>query len=243
MERPILILKAGSTVPAVREKVGDFDDWFKRGIGAPERRFVVVDVQAGERPGAPSDYAGLVITGSPSSMTVDEPWYADGLAFLRRAVEIDLPTLAVCFGHQMLAVALGGRVEPNPGGREIGTVQVELTDAGSKDPLFAGLPGVVTVQATHEDAVTELPAGAVLLAGNELCPVQAFAIGRSVRAVQWHPEFSLRVIRGYIEARAQVIEAEGIDPEALWVRADETDSGARILENFGRSFVPGGAGR
>ena len=237
MQRPILIIKAGTTVPSVRERHGDFEEWFMRDIGPSADQFVVVDVHAGERPGAAADYAGVIVTGSSSSMTAEESWYADGLELLRRAVALDLPTLGVCFGHQMLAVALGGRVEKNPKGREIGTVQVELTDAGAADPLFAGLPRAVTVQATHQDAVTELPPGATLLAGNERCPVQAFAIGQSVRAVQWHPEFSRPVIRGYIEARAQLLESEGLDPEALWVRADDTDSGPHILGNFRRSFL------
>ena len=231
------MIKAGTTVPAVRERHGDFERWFIAGIGPSPERFVVVDVPGGGRLGAPSDYAGVVVTGSSSSMTAPEPWTDAVLDFLRRAVDADLPTLGVCFGHQLLAVALGGRVEKNPKGREVGTVEVALTQAGSDDPLFAGLPQAVEVQATHQDVVTELPAGAVLLASNELCENQAFAVGRSVRTVQWHPEFSLEVLRGYIEGRASILESEGIDPEALWVRARHTDSGARILQNFRRAYL------
>lgn len=235
--RPILVLKAGSTLPEVRERHGDFERWFIDAIGPSPERFAVVDVTQGGRLGAPAEYAAAIVTGSPSSMTAPEPWFDDAIAFLRRAVDADLPTLGVCFGHQMLAVALGGRVEKNPNGREIGTVQVELTDAGVADPLFAELPRVVTVQATHSDAVTELPPGAVLLASNERCPVQAFAVGRRVRTVQWHPEFSTRVIRGYIEGRKDVLEAEGLDPEALWIKATDADSGPRILRNFDQHYV------
>jgi GMP synthase (glutamine-hydrolysing) len=241
--RPILVLKAGTTLPAARERHGDFERWFVDAIGSSADRFLVVDVPQGGRLGAPADYAAAIVTGSSSSMTAPEPWFGDAIDFLRRAVEVDLPTLGVCFGHQMLAVALGGRVEKNPNGREIGTVQVELTDAGAADPLFAGLPRVVTVQATHTDAVTELPAGAVLLASNERCPVQAFAVGRRVRTVQWHPEFTTSVIRGYIEGRKEILESEGFDPEALWVRASDTDSGPRILRNFDERFVGPPEGR
>jgi len=240
--RPILILKAGTTLPAVREKHGDFERWFIDAIGPSAERFAVVDPRAGGRLGAPGDYAGAIVTGSSSSMTAPEPWFEGAIDFLRRAVDADLPTLGVCFGHQMLAVALGGRVEKNPNGREIGTVPIELTDAGAADPLFDGLPRAFTVQATHTDAVTELPAGAVLLASNERCSVQAFAVGRRVRTVQWHPEFTTSVVRGYIEGRKDLIEAEGLDPEALWVRATDTDSGRRILRNFDQRFVvPGEA--
>lgn len=235
--RPILILKAGTTLPAVRAQHGDFESWFVKAIGPSPERFAVVDMQSGGKLGAPSDYAGAIVTGSSSSMTVDEPWYGDAMDFLRRAVDADLPTLGVCFGHQMLAVALGGRVEKNPLGREIGTVKVELTDAGARDAIFAGLPRTLTVQATHTDAVTELPKGAVLLASNERCPVQAFAIGERIRTVQWHPEFTASVVRGYIEGRKEMIAAEGMDPDAIRAGTAETDSGARILRNFDERFV------
>lgn len=238
--RPILIVKAGSTLPAVRERHGDFERWFIDAIGPASDRFVVADMQAGGHLGAPSDYSGVVVTGSSSSMTSPEPWYPEAIDFLKAAVDADLPTLGVCFGHQMLAVALGGRVEKNPRGREIGTVRVELTDAGAADPLFAGLPRVVEVQATHTDAVTELPAGAVLLASNERCSVQAFAIGSRIRTVQWHPEFSATVIRGYVDGRAPLIREEGMDPDAIRAAVADTDSGPRILRNFDERFVEGG---
>jgi GMP synthase (glutamine-hydrolysing) len=235
---PLLILKTGDTLPAVSERHGDFERWFIETLGTPER-FRVVDLPRGALPGDPGDFSGIVITGSPSSMTVPEDWYETGLDFLRRALAADVPMLGVCFGHQMLAVATGGRVERNPRGREIGTVEVELSAEGTRDPLFAGLGPRFAVNATHVDAVTELPPGAVLLAGNEACPVQAFALGPCVRAVQWHPEFGRDIIRGYIESRAALLREEGSVPERLLQVAADTPSGARILRNFELRFVHG----
>lgn len=237
VSRPVLILKTGTTLPAVRERHGDFERWFIDGLGLEPSRFRVVDLPRGEDPGGHEECAGVVITGSPLSMTVPEPWFGRGLAFLKSAADAGLPILGVCFGHQMLAAAFGGRVAKNPLGREIGTVEVTLTAAGARDPLFDGLGPKLSVNATHQDAVVELPVGAVLLASNDRCPIQAFSIGANVRAVQWHPEIGRDVMRGYIEGRAEILTSEGLDPDALVARASETPSGARIFANFVRHFV------
>ncbi|MBI2893623.1 MAG: glutamine amidotransferase [Deltaproteobacteria bacterium] len=240
MSRPVLILKTGSTLPAVRERHGDFDWWFIEPLQADGRepaRFRVIDLPAGADPGAPDACAGVVITGSPLSMTVPEPWFDRAMEFLRSAADAGAPILGVCFGHQMLAAAFGGRVEQNPRGREIGTVEVSLTAAGAADGLFEGLGQRFSVNATHVDAVVELPPGAVVLATNDRCPVQAYSLGDRIRAVQWHPEIGREVIRGYIAGRSEILKREGFDPEDLLARASDTPSGGRILRNFDRRFV------
>jgi GMP synthase (glutamine-hydrolysing) len=105
------------------------------------------------------------------------------------------------------------------------------------DPLFAGLPRVLTVSATHVDAVARLPEGAKVLATTPLDPVAAFAVGASVRCVQFHPEIDGDVMRGYIRARAHLIAGEGGDPEALLARVSDETHGSAILRNFVRGFV------
>jgi GMP synthase (glutamine-hydrolysing) len=121
-------------------------------------------------------------------------------------------------------------VAPSPRGREIGTVRCALTPAGRADPLFDGVPPELDVQATHEDEVTRLPAGAELLATNGWSRVQAFRLGRRVRAVQFHPEMDAASMSAAVAARA------GTLPEPTRVRAGIRASpwGARILANFVR---------
>jgi GMP synthase (glutamine-hydrolysing) len=146
--------------------------------------------------------------------------------------------LGVCFGHQLLARALGARVERHPRGPESGTVEVELTEAGAADPLFAGLPRRLAVQHGHEDHVAELPRGAALLASNAHTLVQAFAHGPHIRAVQFHPEFDATRARAVAEAERVWLEAArpGLADEVLG-SIRETPEAARVVANWVDGYV------
>jgi GMP synthase (glutamine-hydrolysing) len=150
-------------------------------------------------------------------------------ALVREIAAARTPLFGICFGHQMIAQALGGEVTRNPRGREIGTVRVGRT---ADDPVFAGLPRAFDVHATHVDSVARLPDGARVLATTSLDPVAAFSIGTQVKAVQFHPEFDADVVRGYLHARAEIIRGEGKDPEALLAGVHDGTRGRDILRNF-----------
>ncbi|MGH7438381.1 MAG: glutamine amidotransferase, partial [Polyangiaceae bacterium] len=188
----------------------------------------------------PRDADAFVITGSSSSVTERLPWMLRAEGLVRTIVAADTPLFGICFGHQLIAQALGGEVRKNPFGREIGTVRVRR---GADDPLFAGLPRVFDVNATHVDAVTRLPRGARVLAYTNLDPVAAFAIGSSTRAVQFHPEFDADVMRGYLRARASILAGEGRDPQALLAGVHVGTRGRDFLRNFARGFIAMGASR
>jgi GMP synthase (glutamine-hydrolysing) len=142
-----------------------------------------------------------MMTGSPLSVTQPEPWMQRAADFMVEAGEKGTPVLGVCFGQQLLAHAYGGKVSRNLQGREIGTVEVSLTEAGRKDPLFDGLPERFAVQATHEDIVSQLPEGAQVLAGNANTAAQALAFRPNVRGVPVHPEAPTDAMRALIHAR------------------------------------------
>jgi GMP synthase (glutamine-hydrolysing) len=203
--RRVLILQAGSADAAMRARFGDYPAWFAR-LMASRVELRVVRPYEEELPPV-SRYDGVLMTGSPKSVVDAEPWMTEAGAYLV-AVARTRPVLGVCFGHQLIAKALGGRVEKNPRGREAGTTDVQLTEEGSRDPLFAGVPRTVSVQQTHEDHVPELPPGAALLATNDFAPVQAYAVGEAIRCVQFHPEMDAERSRALAELRRERLDRQ-----------------------------------
>ena len=231
--RRILIVRTGSPTPRARARFGEFTDWFER-LLAPE--VAVVDAAAGEPFPGRDQIAGVVVTGSLASVTAPTSWMqrtGDWLVEIARTV----PVLGVCFGHQLLAYALGGTVERNPNGPEVGTREITLTAEGQRDPLFAGLPSTLRVQESHEDHVPAPPPGATVLARNDHTPIQAFAHGR-IRAVQFHPEFDAARSRAICEETRAALDAArpGLGEAAL-ASIRETPKAERVLANWVRSYV------
>lgn len=234
LERQLLIVKTGSTEPAVRARRGDFEDWIADGMGVPRADLPVVEVAAGGVLPDPQDVRGVVITGSSAFVSERAPWSSDTEAWLRPVVAAETPVLGICYGHQLLAQALGGRVGRNPRGREMGTVAVDIRAAiRGSDPLLGRLPEAVVVQATHVESVLALPDGAVRLGSNPADENHAFRFGPSAWGVQFHPEFDADVMRGYLEQRADVLREEGLDPVALVREARDSPHGPAVLRRFG----------
>lgn len=232
---PLCILVTGEPVEPVRSRRGEFSDLIKARAGAYEGGFLVVDARlaGSEKPALPpSDaIAGLIVTGSPASVTERLPWMVATEAYLARAVRGGTPVLGICFGHQLLGQALGGRVARNPRGREIGTTALEVV---APDPLFSEERPFVVNQ-THVDAVELLPPGARLLARTPLDDHSAFRYGERAWGAQFHPEFDADVMQGYVSARADILRQEGLDPDALLARAADAEAtGGEVLRRFVR---------
>jgi GMP synthase (glutamine-hydrolysing) len=230
----VVVVAAGSPGPLVCAAHGGFDRWFREGLGdAAEVR--VVECSGARAAAREAD--GVVLTGSYASVTERAPWMVElGEVLIHAAARI--PVLGVCFGHQLLAAALGGVVERNPRGPEVGTREVELTEAGRADALLAGLPARLAVQQLHEDHVPAVPPGAVLLATGTHAPVQAFAAGPRLRAVQFHPEFTAARVRAMCdEERAWVDRGgPGLHAEAV-AGLRETPEANGLLARWVERFV------
>ncbi|MFW5875101.1 MAG: glutamine amidotransferase [Myxococcota bacterium] len=236
--KPLLIVKTGSTVPQVAERRGDFEDWMAEGTGLGRSQIEVVSVYSGEALPEPGRHPAVLVTGSAAMVTDHEPWSDRTAAWLAEASRTGATILGVCYGHQLLALGRGGRIGVNPRGREIGTVDIELTEAAAEDPLLRVLPSPLRVQATHREAVLDLPSDAVLLGGNAMDPHQIFRLGDRAWGVQFHPEFDADIIRGYIAARREAIAGEGLDPDALQHATLDGDHGRRLLRRFAELAVP-----
>lgn len=227
----LLILKTGSTYPTIRQAFGDFEDWFQRHLEGAAN-LVVRDVTREGPPDSVTDWQGVVITGSPAMVTEGEAWSEQTAAWLREAVEQGMPVLGVCYGHQLLAHAYGGRVGFREQGRESGTFRITLESDGERDPLLGQLPVEFAAHLTHAQSVLALPAEARLLARSDGEPIQAFRIGRHAWGVQFHPEFDEHIMRGYLETQSRDLEGEGQDSIALLSNVRKTPHATSLLRWF-----------
>jgi len=229
----VLIVKLGSTFPSLAARRGDFEDWVRAGLELGPMETVSVAPLAGDSLPAPRRFMGIVLTGSHRMVTQQEGWLRRAASWLREVVVAEVPLLAICYGHQLLAHVAGGAVDYSPAGREFGTVSVELGAAAPADPLFSGLPGRFGVQVCHAQSVLSLPPGAECLAASVREPHQAFRVGRRAWGVQFHPEFDADVTRTYVRQFATELQAEGQDPVELEANVSETPHCAAVLKCFG----------
>ena len=225
----LLIVVTGEPTPSVAAMHGDFTRILERAFGKSLGSTAVVDARREALHGAARGADAIVITGSAAHVHEREPWVVATEHWVASEAQAGRPMLGLCFGHQLLASALGGEVLTNPAGREMGTVALErLTD----DPLFAGLPTHFAVNTCHLDTVTSLPHGALVLARSVLDAHQAVRFGERCYGVQFHPEFDGAVMRGYVEAKRDALLAEGRDPARMLDDARDTPEASGILRNF-----------
>jgi GMP synthase (glutamine-hydrolysing) len=143
-------------------------------------------------------YQAIVVMGGPQHLYADThlDYLVQEQILLRQAVAQDIPTLGICLGGQLLASALGADVRRHDRS-EIGFFRIPLTEAGSQDPLFAGLPGHQLAFHWHTD-VFDLPAGSIRLASNETAPNQAFRYGSRAYGLQFHIELNTTITRNWL---------------------------------------------
>jgi len=231
---PLVIVKLGSTFEALRAQHGDFEHWIADGLGTHALPLLVIDPRHGDALPDPAQVSGVVITGSHAMVSHREPWSESTAAWLAQVVGRDTPVRGICYGHQLLAHALGGEAGDHPQGAEVGTITVTLDEAAATDELLNGLPAQFPAHAVHWQSALRLPEGAVRLAGNEHEPMHAFRVGGHAWGVQFHPEFDADAMRGYIDMLAGDLASAGADPAALCERVVETDAAASVLGRFAR---------
>jgi GMP synthase - Glutamine amidotransferase domain len=205
---PFLILETGQPVPSLR-RYGRFPHWIRVAAGLEQADTVVVDVAHGEALPERGRFAAAIVTGSAAFVTDRAEWSERSAGWLRDAAHDGMPLFGICYGHQLLAHALGGQVDYNPAGRESGTIVLDLEPPAAEDPLFAGLPARFPAHATHLQTVLRAPAGATVLARSPQDNCHAFRWGQNTWGVQFHPEFATHHMRGYVRARADCIARHG----------------------------------
>jgi len=219
-----------ATIAVVDASIGDTlaERNFRRELDAAVDAYKVSEGEFPPAVGTPAwSYDGIVITGSRTSVYDDHDWIERTIEWFRSVHEAGVPTLGVCWGHQFIAQALGGRVV-DAGEYELG---YRTIDRLAEDPLFAGVPERFTAFETHSDEVVELPPGATELARNDFA-IQAFRAD-DAWGVQFHPEYdrqtAIEVTTGkdLSDERIQRV-LDGITDEVI-ERAERTK---RLFENF-----------
>lgn len=233
MTRPFLILETGEPVASMRRH-GSFAHWIRVAAGLGREDAVSCRVMAGEPLPRRDGFAGVLVTGSGAMVTERLDWSERSAEWLARAARHGVPLFGICYGHQLLAHALGGEVGWNPRGREMGTFEVEAHAEAAQDPLFAGLPGRFGAQLTHLQTVLKPPPGATVLARSALDDCQAFRVDGHAWGVQFHPEFSTTHMRGYIHARAEPLRKEGHCPVTLAGSVRAAPRAREVMRRFVR---------
>ena len=230
--KPFLIMKTGGTFPQYVTDNGDFEHWTAANMGLAEGQWESVDVQNGEALPDPARYAGTVITGSHDMVTEQTDWMNGAAEWIRQAVESGHPMLGICFGHQLMAAALGGEAGYHPDGMEIGTAEISLTDASAQDPLFSRYVRPFLGHVIHSQTALKLPPEATHLALNDHDAHHAFRVGDHAWGVQFHPEFDEAAIRNYIHELEPKLTEEERDVPAILATVRATPESKSLLVAF-----------
>ncbi|MFB2702305.1 glutamine amidotransferase-related protein [Aeromonas veronii] len=202
------ILDCDRLDPDLADRFGPvYSEMFIRGFAAlaPELEFRVWSALDGELPEDLHECDAWLITGSRHDAYSDIPWIQALRAWIRQAHDADVKLAGVCFGHQVIAQALGGEVVKSTKGWGLGvSVHPMLAD----EPWMAPARDQIRILASHQDQVALLPLGATRLAGNDFCPNFMFLQGDHIVAIQGHPEFSVEYNRALIERRRGLLPDE-----------------------------------
>ncbi|MBU2887786.1 gamma-glutamyl-gamma-aminobutyrate hydrolase family protein [Gilvimarinus agarilyticus] len=201
---PIAIYNTDTIAPHLAVEHGQYPDMFVRSLArqAPLQRFERFDVNREQCPQSLDGFSGVIITGSQSAAYDHDPWINRLKQHIVDLVAQRVPVVGICFGHQVIHQALGGRVEKATAGWCVGTHYNRLTDR-AKSLGFAG--DGFHLLSSHQDQVQAMAPGAECLASTPDCPIAMTYIAPSVLTFQGHPEFTLAYARALMEGRVRAI--------------------------------------
>jgi GMP synthase-like glutamine amidotransferase len=214
----LAILETGFPPADLVSSFGDYPTMFAQLLG-PGFEVETFDVQAGELPADPAAHGAYLVTGSPAGVYDPLPWIAPLMQFIRAAK--DRPMVGVCFGHQVMAQALGGQVIKSPKGWSAG---LHSYDVVNPQPWTNG-ERKVAIPASHQDQVVVQPPASEVVAKSDFTPFAALAwTDRPAISFQFHPEFSVAYAKALIEKRYDRVNA----PDAALASLDAPNDNDRV---------------
>lgn len=153
----------------------------------PQWTFTAISVKDGVFPDHLDQFDGFVITGSPASAAGNDPWILKLMGLIREIDRKKMPTVGVCFGHQLIGRALGGEVGKNPGGWGFGVAPTHFEET---EKWMEPKRGTLKLYSAHSEQLLRPPVGAVVLGGDEHCAVGSYRIGDHIFTTEYHPEMS-----------------------------------------------------
>lgn len=223
--KKIAIIKCGETYPTTKAEFGDFEDWIIKATNLPENLFSIYNMPKGEVIRHPDQFLGGIITGSHAMVSDNEKWMKTLKDWIITARYSNIPVLGICFGHQIMAEALGGKVGNNAKGIALGTVEINFTSQGKTQTLFKGLGDSIESFAAHSQCVTQLPQDAELLAYGERSSIEAFRLGK-LYGVQFHPEFDEKIMKSY------AMNQNEVNPQRIKTKVRFEYRNQKVLSNF-----------
>jgi GMP synthase (glutamine-hydrolysing) len=228
----LIIVQVGTPPDDLRLSHGDLPDWFCRALDISRDAVEIVRVFEGEALPPPDPQRAAIITGSWAMVTDLLPWSERTAQWIRDAMAVDMPLLGVCYGHQLMAHALGGRVDYHPHGREIGCKEIRLLPDAADDVMFKAWPRSFMAHLTHMQSIIKLPSGAKVLACSEHDEHQIVRYGPRAISTQFHPEFTPEICAAVIHRRAETLREEGKNPDELLPAIKVAPHASAILRHF-----------
>ena len=214
----IAILETGRINEAIADRFDRYPEMFRTmfaGAGATDFELTNIAVVDGELPSHEDDFDGYLVTGSAAGVYDDFGWIAPLMDFIRKAHAADKPLVGVCFGHQVIAHALGGHTEKWHDGWGLGVFDLALGDR----PSWMPQDDATRLIHIHQDQVVKLPEDATLIGSTSFCANAMFHIGDNVFCMQGHPEFTPGYTAALMETRRDSMGPDRVD-HALATLAD-----------------------
>lgn len=188
------ILQTGNAPQPLLEQQGDYDDRMRWLLGERDFTYATYDIQSGRFPSSPEEAEGWIVTGSKHGVYEEHDWLEPLEALIRNICQAERPLVGICFGHQIVAKAMGGTVEKSTEGWIVGLKTYQMRDGCS-----------FKAYAWHQDQVIKPPPGSEIIAQSEGCRFAGLLYPGKALTLQSHPEFTGRYFVGLLEDKSEYL--------------------------------------